>query len=226
MSWLFGFWRTAVGAKVVMAVTGLMLFGFTLVHMAGNLQVFLGHHYMDEYSRFLHSMPELLWPARLALLTAVLLHIWSWLRLRGQSAAARPVGYQKKQSRAATVFSKSMRVTGPIVLIFLILHLLNLTIGVVHPDFKMQGGGIEAPAAFHNLTTLMRQWPAIGVFYILANLALGGHLWHGAFSMARTLGLSGENQLNLARAIASALTFAVVGGNVLVATACTLGLVK
>lgn len=220
MTWLVGFWRSTVGAKVVMAVTGLILFGFTIIHMAGNLQVFWVPEFMNEYSKLLHSMPEILWPFRAALLGSVILHIWSWLMLRSRSAAARPIAYQKKQNRAATLQSRTMMVTGPIVLLFIVIHLMNLTFGNLHPDFKHNG---IAPAAYHNLTTLLGN-PVWAVFYIVANLALGSHLWHGAFSMCRTLGLSGERQLGLAKGIASAVTLAVVGGNVLVATACMLGL--
>lgn len=223
MTWLVGFWRSTVGAKVVMAVTGFVLFGFTLVHMAGNLQVFYAPAYINDYSKLLHSAPELLWVARLTLLGCVVLHMWSWLALRAKSAKARPVAYQTKQNRASTIASRSMVLSGPLLLVFIIVHLLNLTIGTLHPNFREQAGGV-APEAFHNLTTLLAN-PLWAGFYIVSMLALAGHLRHGVFSLACTLGLSGEKQRGLAQALATGFTALVIGGNILIATACLFGAV-
>jgi succinate dehydrogenase / fumarate reductase cytochrome b subunit len=177
---------------------------------------------------FLHQMPELIWPARLGLLGAIAAHIASWMNLRGRSSAARPVAYKVKKSRASTIYSKTMSISGPIVLVFVVLHLLQLTTGTLHPAFKLQGtSGVEAhtPAAFENTVALLSQ-PAWGVFYVVCNVLLGLHLWHGAFAMCRTLGLAGDRQQGMAKAIASGLTAAIVGGNVAVAASILLGLVK
>jgi succinate dehydrogenase / fumarate reductase, cytochrome b subunit len=230
MSWLLTYARSSIGAKVIMALTGAAMYGFLIVHMAGNLLVFAGPEYHNHHSLFLHTMPELIWPARLGLLGAVLAHIFSWLNLRGRSAAARPVAYKVKQSRASTLYSRTMAVSGPVVLAFIVIHLLNLTTGTVHPDFKMQGsvqGTIEAatPMAYENTVALLSQ-PLWGVLYVVCNLLLGLHLFHGAFAMCRTLGMSGERQQGLARVLASAVTATIVGGNVAIASAILLGLVK
>src|SRR5215469_15657130 len=89
------FYDSTIGKKAVMAVTGLILFGFLVVHMLGNLQVFIGAEQMDKYSATLHAVPELLWTARIILLVSVIAHIWSWIGLAANNKAARPVGYQK-----------------------------------------------------------------------------------------------------------------------------------
>ena len=195
-----------------------------LVHVAGNMLMFLGPEYHNHHSVFLHSMPDLIWPARLGLIGAVLAHIGAWMNLRARSSAARPVAYKVKQNRASTLYSRTMTISGPIVLIFIVVHLLNLTFGVLHPDFRTQAE-FHSPEAYHNTVSLLSQVPW-GVAYVVCNLLLGLHLWHGAFAMVRTLGLSGDRQQGLARLIASSLTAAIVGGNVLIAGSILVGLVK
>lgn len=228
MSWLLTYARSTIGAKAIMALTGAAMYGFLLVHMAGNLLVFWGPEYHNHHSLFLHQMPELIWPARIGLLLAIVAHIFSWLNLRARSSAARPVAYKVKQSRASTIYSKTMAISGPIILVFVVVHLLQLTVGVLHPDFQMQGTmGVEAdtPKAFENTVAVLSQ-PLWGVFYIVCNLLLGLHLFHGAYAMLRTLGLTGDRQQALGKAIASGVTAAIVGGNVAIAAAILLGLVK
>lgn len=227
MNFLLSFWRSTVGTKVVVALTGLVLFGFVIFHMAGNLQVFLGEEEFNAYGALLHSNKEILWGGRVVVFGSMGLHIVAMGRLLRMTAAARPEGYRSWQAQASTWYSRTMKVTGPIVLIFFIFHILNLTSGAemggfaLHPDYQMAG---HSPAAYHNLTTLLAN-PLWGVFYIIANLCLGSHLWHGAYSMCKTLGLSGDRQLRLAKLIASGLTAAVVGGNVIISLACMLKLV-
>lgn len=226
MDFLLSFWRSTVGTKVVVAVTGLMLLGFTLFHMLGNLQVFLGAEEMNAYAEFLHK-PEIHWTGRIGIFGAIALHVMGTLKLVRQTANARPEGYRTWTAQASTVYSRTMKFTGPIILVFFVLHLLNLTTGAelgiaLHPDYQAVDG---VPKAWENLTSLLGN-PLWAVFYIVANLALASHLWHGAFSMAKTLGLSGLRQLRLARMLASAFTVAVTGGNIAITVACVLHLVK
>ena len=222
-------WRSSAGTKAVMAVTGMILFGFTIVHMLGNLNMFLGRERMNEYGATLHAVPELIYAARVVLLGALLGHVVAMIKLVRQSAAARPQAYKVVTPKASTIYSRTMRITGPIVLVFIVLHLLGLTFHGVggdffHPDFRMQPGG-HAPDAFHNLSTLLRM-PMWGIFYVVANACLGFHLWHGAFAMFRSLGLSGDRQLGTAKMGASALTALVAGGNVLIAGSIVAGLIQ
>lgn len=227
MSWLLTYARSTIGAKVVMALTGAAMYGFLLFHMAGNLLVFWGPEWHNHHSVFLHQMPELIWPARIGLLAAIVAHIFSWVNLKARSTAARPTPYKVKQSRASTIYSKTMGISGPIILVFVVVHLLQLTLGKLHPDFRMQSGleGFGAPEAFHNTVTLLAE-PLWGVFYIVCNVLLGLHLFHGAYAMFRTLGLSGDRQQAAAKAVAYGLTAAIVGGNVVIAAAILSGLVK
>jgi succinate dehydrogenase / fumarate reductase cytochrome b subunit len=227
MSWLLTFSRSTVGAKVIMALTGAAMFGFLIAHMAGNLLVFWGAAYHNHHALFLHQLPELIWPARIGLVLAIVAHIFSWLNLRARSAAARPIPYKVSKSRASTLYSKTMGYTGPIILIFLVVHLLQLTTGTLHPNYQFQSGGaIEAdtPAAFENTVAILSQ-PLWGIFYIVCNLLLGLHLFHGAYAMCRTLGLSGDRQQGVARALAAGVTATIVGGNVVIAAAILAGLV-
>lgn len=222
MSWLVRFWQSTIGAKFVMAVTGVILYGFVVVHMLGNLNVFLGEEAMNHYAATLRLVPELLWAIRGVLLLSLVGHVASWVVLARRLGAARPIAYQRVQPRASTLASRTMRVTGPLVLAYLVYHLLHLTFGVVHPDFRE----LEvSPDAFHNLTVGLSN-PLVALVYIAANLMLGLHLWHGAFSLFKTLGLASERHLRLAKQLAAALTALVVAGNVLIATFVLTGLWK
>lgn len=227
MSWLLTFSRSTVGAKVIMALTGAAMYGFLVTHVLGNLLVFWGPEFHNHHSVFLHTFPEVIWPARIGLLLAIVAHIFSWVNLRARSSAARPVAYKVKQTRASTIYARTMQLSGPVILVFVVVHLLNLTFGTIHPDFRMQEGaeGFGAPEAYHNTVELLSM-PAWGVFYIVANVLLGLHLFHGGYAMFRTLGLSTERQQNLAKLAASGVTTLIVGGNVAIAAAILLGLVK
>jgi succinate dehydrogenase / fumarate reductase cytochrome b subunit len=213
-------WRSSAGTKAMMAVSGMILFGFTIVHLLGNLNMFLGREHMNGYAATLHAVPEVVYATRAVLLGSLVVHIAAMVKLRNQSNAARAVPYKVVTPVASTVYSRTMRFTGPVVLLFIVLHLLNLTFtaegaSALHPDWKMQAGG-AAPDAYHNLGTLLRM-PMWGIFYIVANACLGFHLWHGAVAMFRSLGLSGDRQMATARMGASALTALVAGGNVIIA---------
>lgn len=223
--WLQRFWTSSIGAKATMAITGAVLYGFAIVHMLGNLNVFLGKEAMNDYGAMLHAIPEVLWGARIVLLSCVVLHIVSFLMVYRRSSAARPVQYAKKANKASTLYSRTMKISGVTFLIYIVIHLLNLTAGVWHPGgtFLMQND--HAPDAYHNLTTLLSV-PWMALLYIVCNVQLGFHLWHGSFSLFKTLGMSGERQLGLARKVSWALSTAVAGGNVLIALAIVAGLVK
>lgn len=230
MSWLARFYNSTIGMKVVMALTGIILYGFVVVHMVGNLQAYLGPEEFNAYSALLHRFTEVLWGARAVLLTSVLLHIFSFVRLRAISAKARPIAYQRQSFSAATVASRFMMLSGGVLLVFIVFHLLHLTAGVVHPDFKMQTGlegGGHAPLAYHNLTTGMAMWGGgAAIFYVVAQLCLGLHLHHGAVSLFRTLGLQGERQSALVRNLARGLTAVVIVGFISIPIAVLIGIIK
>jgi succinate dehydrogenase / fumarate reductase cytochrome b subunit len=176
------FYRTTVGKKVVMAVTGIVLFGFVLGHMAGNLQFFLGREALNSYAEKLHHNAALLWAIRLGLLTATVLHVVAAAQLWLLQREARPVGYKKRQNVGSTFASRSMYHGGPIIALFVVYHLLHLTTGTAHPDYEYLN-------AYDNLVIGFRN-PLVALFYILAVGLLGLHLYHGVWSLFQSLGFS------------------------------------
>ena len=210
MGWIIDLYRSPMTKKVVMAVTGMMLFGFVLTHMLGNLKLYLGPEKLNAYAEGLREIGapffghgEFLWVARIGLLVAVVLHIWSAWQLTQISRRARPRGYAKTSYDKSTYASRTMRWGGVIILFFVGYHLLHLTVGSAHHDFK-------AGDVYHNVVSGFQQ-PLVAGMYILANIALGFHLFHGLWSMFQTLGLSGArfNPLRKSFAVAFAVLISV-----------------
>lgn len=169
-----------------MAVTGLVLFGFLVGHVAGNLQVFEGAKKLDDYSVFLHEHGGLLWGTRAVLLVALVLHVWSAIQLERLKTQARAVPYQApKRWRAASPASRTMLVSGALVLVFIVLHLLHFTFGwkALHPTF-------EEGAVFHNVVTAFER-PLVAIGYVAAMAVLFLHVQHGAWSLLQSLGVRG-----------------------------------
>lgn len=202
------FWNSTIGRKIVMAVTGLILFGFVLGHLAGNLQLYLGAEAINAYGVFLRHLLHGagIWIARGGLLVAVVLHIWAATSLTLTSRAARPVAYRRWEPRESTYASRTMRWGGVIVLLFVIYHLMHFTFGNVHPSFV--DGDI-----YHNMVAGF-QVPWVSGFYILAMLCLGLHLRHGLWSMFQTLGVSHPRYERYAKGFAALFSAVVVLGNV------------
>jgi succinate dehydrogenase / fumarate reductase cytochrome b subunit len=201
------FLASTVGQKLAMAITGMILFGFLIVHMLGNLQVYLGAEAFNGYSRLLHSLlhGQALWIARAVLLASVLIHIWAAFSLWRRSRAARRTGYRQLRPRESTYASRTMRWSGLVVLAFVIYHLLDLTLGTVNPDF------IEGDV-YHNFVASFRAMP-VAIFYLLANVCLGFHLYHGSWSFLQTLGLNHPRYNLLRDRLAMGVAVLVVAGN-------------
>lgn len=189
MGWVVKFAKSSIGAKILMALTGLILFGFVLTHMLGNLQIFLGQEPYNAYANFLKTSPELLWPARLTLLAAVLLHIASGLRLSALNSAARPHAYQQKSFTRATLTSRTMVYSGGLLLAFIVYHLLHFTLGVTNPEhFHLTDA--KGRHDVYSMFILGFQNPAIAGSYIVAMVFLGLHLEHGVSSLFQSLGIN------------------------------------
>ena len=215
-----GFARSSIGRKVVMAVTGVILVGFVIAHLLGNLQVYLGPEAMNNYAvwlrQFLHGTG--LWIARAILLVAVILHIWSAASLTLSSRRARPVAYRERKWREATYASRTMRWGGVIILLFVIYHILHMTTGTVHQSF------IEGDV-YHNFVSGFRVVP-VSLFYIFAMLALGLHLKHGVWSMFQTLGVSHPRSIRAAHVLAWIVAIVIVVGNISFPLAVLAGVVR
>ena len=201
------FFGSTIGKKVVMALTGIVLVGFVVGHMAGNLQLYLGPEALNAYGLSLREMLHGagLWIARSVLLVSVGVHIWAATSLTLQSRAARPVGYREQSWTESTYASRTMRWSGPILLLFILYHLAHFTLGSAHPQF------VEGDV-FHNVVTGFRVGPVV-FFYVVAMLALGLHLYHGVWSMLQTLGLSHPRYNPMRHGLSTLVTLAVVGGN-------------
>jgi succinate dehydrogenase / fumarate reductase, cytochrome b subunit len=210
---------STVGKKVVMAITGLILFGFVIVHMLGNLQVYMGAEAINAYGAFLHTFLHGggIWLFRAVLLTAVLLHIWAMTALTVTNRKARPVGYREWKARTSTYGSRTMRWSGVFLLAFIIFHLLHFTTGDVHPDF-IPGD------VYHNFITGFQVVP-VATVYVVATLLLALHLFHGSWSMLQTLGLSHPRYNRVRNAICIGLAALVVVGNLSFPVAVLTGLI-
>ncbi|MEK7316308.1 MAG: succinate dehydrogenase cytochrome b subunit [Candidatus Eisenbacteria bacterium] len=214
------FLDATVGKKAVMAVTGLVLFGFVVVHMIGNLQAYIGPESLNAYGLWLRELLHGtgLWIARGVLILAVILHVWAAVGLTIENRKARPVGYRQRRWEESTYASRTMVWSGPILALFIVYHLLHLTTGNVHPNFV--DGDV-----YHNFVSGFRVVP-VSAFYILAMLGLGLHLYHGVWSMLQTLGLSHPRWNPLRAAFAGTITTVVVLGNVSFPIAVLLGIIR
>jgi succinate dehydrogenase / fumarate reductase cytochrome b subunit len=215
-----GFARSSIGRKVVMAVTGVILVGFVIAHLLGNLQVYLGPEAMNNYAVWLRQVLHGtgLWIARAVLLVAVILHIWSAASLTLSSRRARPIGYREQKWRESTYASRTMRWGGVIILLFVIYHILHMTTGTVHQSF------IEGDV-YHNFVAGFRVVP-VSLFYIFAMLALGLHLRHGVWSMFQTLGVSHPRSIRAAHVLAWIVAIVIVVGNISFPLAVLAGVVR
>src|SRR5688500_13037446 len=200
------FYRTAPGKKVVMGITGLIGIGFVLLHMAGNLLAFSGPDALNGYARFLQSTGELLWLLRGILLVAVVLHVIAAWQLTMQNRAARPVGYATREPQVSTWAARTMRLGGALLLVFIVLHIMHFTTGDWRPSGTFTEGDV-----YSNLILSFRIW-WVTLFYVVAMIALGFHLYHGAWSSVRSLGLSQPAPRPLHRRIALGVTLLLWAG--------------
>jgi succinate dehydrogenase / fumarate reductase cytochrome b subunit len=184
------FYRTAVGKKVVMAITGFITFGFVAVHVLGNLQIFLGPERLNKYAAFLQGLGGLLWIFRGVLVISVVLHIWSATLVTLQSWAARPQGYAVKRFRETTYAARTMRWGGPIIALFVVYHLLHFTTGTLHPSPETFHGVTDGMLNVFNNVVLGFQVPWTAGVYMVAMVLVGLHLYHGVWSMLQTIGAS------------------------------------
>ena len=195
MKMIANLFRSSLGKKFVMAVTGFILFGFVLGHLAGNLQIFFGPETINRYGKFLHENVELLWPVRIILVAVVGLHVWAAIAVSLENKAARPVAYAEYKPVGSTYASRTMLMSGIILFVFLIYHLLHYTVqmpavNLTGKDFtKMVEGGHTD--VFAMMVTGFRQ-PFVSLFYVVGVGLVCLHLSHGVSSMFQSLGWKNE----------------------------------
>ena len=211
-------WDSTNGKKAVMAVSGCVLFLFVLGHMLGNLQVFEGPEQFNKYAALLRTLPEGLWAVRIILLIMVALHIVAAVQLALRKRAARPIGYAKRKPIGSTYSSRTMYWSGPIILAFIIYHLLDLTAGNLNPNF------IEGDV-YHNVIASFSN-PLVSAWYIFAMVLLALHLRHGVWSMFQSVGLSHPRYTPTLRRAATAFAVVIFLGFISVPIGVLTGLVK
>jgi len=214
------FWQSTNGKKVVMAVTGAIMFLFIIGHVAGNLQIFEGPAKLNAYGHFLHSIGELLWPVRIVLILSVILHITATVQLGLRNKAARPVGYSRKEAINSSYASRTMYWSGPIVLAFIIFHLLQFTAGYIHPDSQFIEGDV-----YHNVVAGFQVW-WVSVWYIIAVSLLGLHLRHGIWSMFQSIGYNHPRHTPLLKKTAFVIALLITLGYISIPISVLLGFVK
>ncbi len=211
---------STVGSKVIMAITGFILFGYLCAHVTGNLMIFLGADYINDWAHFLHSrtMTFTLLGARCVLLGAFLLHVFYALKLTFLGWAARPEGYAVQARARVNVAPRLMIWTGPLIALFLVVHILHLTVGSVHPKF-------DAHNAYGNVVIGFGSPPMI-FLYVVAVVGVGFHLSHGIWSMLQTVGLNGAKWDCRIRIVAVILSVGIVLGFISVPFAVLAGIVS
>ena len=184
--------KSSLGKKYIMAVTGFAMFGFVIGHLVGNLQIFMGPEAINRYGHFLQSNPELIWPARIGLLVMLALHVWSAIKLSAENKAARPIAYENWQPVGSTYASRTMLMSGLIIFVFIIFHLLHYTAQLKFVNMTGQNFvDFMDPQKRHNIFKMMVvgfNQPLVSGFYILGMALLCLHLSHGVSSMFQSIG--------------------------------------
>ena len=227
MNIIANIFSSSLGKKYIMAVTGFVLWLFVLGHLAGNLQVFLGQEAINRYGHFLQSNTELLWPVRVILIIVVLLHIWSATKLSLENKAARPVPYDTYQPVASSYASRTMLMSGLIVLAFIIYHLLHFTAQVQYINLTGQNFvDFTDPEKRHDIFKMMvvgfgNGW--VSAFYIVAIGLLCLHLSHGTSSMFQSMGWKSNAYRPFLDCAARAVALVVFLGYISIPVAILLG---
>jgi succinate dehydrogenase / fumarate reductase cytochrome b subunit len=229
MNFVAGLFNSSLGKKYIMSLTGLGLFIFVIGHMIGNLQIFIGQEAINRYGAFLQGLGELLWGARIGLIVLVLLHIWSAVKLSAENKAARPTAYGNYNPVGSSYASRTMLMSGLIILAFIIYHLLHYTFVVQ----AINGTGrnfaeLHDPQGRHDIYTMMilgfRQ-PIVSIFYIIGIALLCLHLSHGVQAMFQSLGLKNRSWQPLIDGFAKFIAIVLLLGYCIIPIAVLTGLV-
>ncbi|MET8747410.1 succinate dehydrogenase [Streptomyces sp. NPDC004728] len=218
-------WDSSLGKKTVMAVSGLIMLLYLVVHMIGNLKIFFGSGEFNHYAHWLRTMGEpflhyewALWIVRVVLVAAVVLHAVSAYQLSRRDIRARPAKYVHRKPRA-TYATRTMRWGGIILALFVVWHILDLTTGTVH------SGGFQSGHPYQNVIDTFSTWYG-NTIYIVAMLALGLHVQHGFWSAAQTLGAGNATRDRVLKTIANALAAVLTLGFISVPVAVMTGVVS
>lgn len=219
------FWHSNIGKKIVMAWTGIIMLAYLLAHMAGNLKIFFGPTDFNHYAEWLRTVGEpvlhgawFLWITRAVLLAAVVLHVVAAAQLSRRDQKARPVKYVGGGRARASFATHTMRWGGVVLALFIVWHILDLTAGVVHPDF------VEGDV-YRNVTDDFQVW-WVNVIYIAAMVALGFHINHGFWSASQTLGINSAGKDRAIKAVGTTLALVISLGFIAVPVAVMTGITR
>jgi len=214
-----------IGRKVIMAVTGLILFLFVVGHMLGNLKLFQGPEHFNAYAEGLRLVGapffgrgQLLWGVRIILLVSVFAHIWAAIEVTRASWRARPVGYRRLEPMETTYAARTMRWGGVIIFLYVIYHLLDLNFGRANPSFVP--GDV-----YHNVIASFGRWP-VSAIYIVAMVVVGLHVYHGLWSAFQTLGWNRPPTFRWRRGAAAVVAAVIAGGYISIPVAVLAGLIR
>ena len=224
LDWLKSTLNSSIGMKWTMALSGLLLFLFVVVHLLGNLQLYAGPDKINDYAEGLRHLGPLLWMARIGLLVLFGAHVVSAIRLTQLNRSARPVPYAVVSPQVSGYAARSMLMGGLIVLGFLGYHLAHFTFGLTHPEqFALHDA--QGRHDVYGMVVLAFRQPLVAIFYILAMVPLAMHLSHGVSSAFQTLGASSPKYNTLLRALGPTVGAIVFIGNVSIPLAVLAGVI-
>jgi succinate dehydrogenase / fumarate reductase cytochrome b subunit len=225
---LLSFWRSSIGKKWLVAITGVMLLGFVAGHLVGNLQMFAGPEKINAYAEFLHANEKLLWVARVGLIAAFGLHIAATATLVIQNKVARPYAYELERNVQAKISTRTMAYSGLTVLCFVVFHLLHYTLRVTDPRFKLEtdGGLLASAHDVYRMVLMGFESPLVSGFYLLSVGLLSLHLSHGISSAVQTFGMESRKSAQRIRQTGRLLSGAIFVGYASIPAAVLLGYLK
>jgi succinate dehydrogenase / fumarate reductase cytochrome b subunit len=212
---------TTIGKKMMMAVSGLVLFGFSIVHMLGNMQIFVGREAINSYHVLLYGLPTLLWSARIVLLAALVAHVVSAYQLTVINKRARPLGYARSHHAATSYAARTMVVSGVLLFLYLLHHIAHMTLGYT----RGLGYAHDHVDVYANLVQSYRM-PWMALISVVAALVFGSHVRHGAWSTFQSLGVSYRRYDTALRGAAVGIAAFVTLGYVSVPLAVMFGFVR
>ena len=217
MNQVAAFYESSLGKKIVMAGTGIILYAYVIGHMLGNMQIYGPPEQINGYAEFLHAHPNLLWIVRVILMLSVAVHILAAFQLWLQNRGSRPHKYRVYRPPAVDYAARTMVWSGPIIALFVVFHLLDLTTGTANPAYQELN-------VYHNVITSFSR-PEVAAFYMAANFLLAVHLYHGLWSLFQSLGWDHPFFGRWRRPLAIVLSVLIGAGNISIPAAVLAGVV-
>jgi succinate dehydrogenase / fumarate reductase, cytochrome b subunit len=222
---VIAFYQSSIGKKIIVATTGVILILYVLGHLLGNLQIYMGPNQINTYAKFLHDLGPILWAVRVFLLAVFVTHIAATIELANQNRLAKPQKYAVTGYKRSTIASRTMIISGLIVLCFVIYHLLQFTLLWTDPEFRHLHDSLGRHDVYRMLILGFRQ-PLVSLFYVLALFLLANHLSHGFPSVVQTLGINNRKLSGFVSTGGQTLAWLVFAGYISIPITILLGIVR